>query len=63
MKIKTPYHQIMQKMVTILLMMKNGSSPDLVAKGVLNAATSENPSFGYLAANDIEQMVGQKKYI
>jgi hypothetical protein len=63
MKIKTPYHQIMQKMVTILLMMKNGSSPDLVAKGVLNAATSENPSFGDLAANDIEQMVGQKKYI
>ena len=33
MKIKTPYHQIMQKMVTILEMMKNGSSPDLVAKG------------------------------
>ena len=29
--------------------MEKGSSPDLVAKVVLKAVTSENPSFRYLA--------------
>ena len=46
----------MRKMVTRLeKTMKNGSSPDLVAKVVLNAVTSENPGLRYLAGNDAEQ--------
>jgi hypothetical protein len=35
-------------------LLKNGSSADVVAKVVLNAATSENPSPKYLAGKDIE---------
>ncbi len=59
---KSPYSQIIQKMVTGLEeMMKNGSSPDLVAKIVLNAATNENPSLRYLAGNDVEQLLGNKR--
>ena len=59
---KSPYSQIIQKMITGLeKMMKNGSSPDLVAKVVLNAATNENPSLRYLAGNDVEQWFGSKR--
>ncbi len=59
---KSPYSQIVQKMVTGLEeMMNNGSSPDLVAKVVLNAATNENPSLRYLAGNDVEQWLGSKR--
>jgi len=59
---KSPYSQIIQKMVTGLEeMMKNGSSPDLVAKVVLNAATNENPSLRYLAGNDVEQLLESKR--
>ena len=35
-------------------MIKNGSSPDLVAKVVLNAIRDENPKLRYLAGNDVE---------
>jgi hypothetical protein len=41
-------------------MMKNKSPPDLVAKVVLNAVTSENPSLRYLAGNDAEQWLGKR---
>ena len=59
---KSPYSQIIQKMITgFEEMMKNGSSPDLVAKIVLNAATNENPSLRYLAGNDVEQWLGSKR--
>jgi NAD(P)-dependent dehydrogenase (short-subunit alcohol dehydrogenase family) len=59
---KSPYSQIIQKMVTGLEeMMKNGSSPDLVAKVVLNAAINENPSLRYLARNDVEQLLESKR--
>src|SRR6476469_4609301 len=59
---KSPYSQIIQKMVTGLEeMMKNGSSPDLVAKVVLNAAINENPSLKYLAGNDVEQLLESKR--
>ena len=55
---KSPYSQIVQKMVTgFEEMMNNGSSPDLVAK----AATNENPSLRYLAGNDVEQWLGSKR--
>jgi len=58
---KSPYSQITQKMVTVLEdMMKNGSTPDLVAKVVLNAVTSQNPSLRYLAGNDVEQWLGKR---
>jgi len=58
---KSPYSQIIQKMVTVLEdMMKNGSTPDLVAKVVLNAVTSQNPSLRYLAGNDVEQWLGKR---
>jgi integrase len=56
------YAQIIQKMATgFEEMMKNGSSPELVAKVVLNAATNENPSLRYLAGNDVEQWLGSKR--
>jgi len=58
---KSPYSQIIQKMATgFEEMMKNGSSPDLVAKVVLNAVTSENPSLRYLAGKDVEQWLGNR---
>jgi hypothetical protein len=41
--------------------MENGSSPDLVAKVVLKAVTSENPSLRYLAGNDVEQLLESKR--
>jgi len=59
---KSPYSQIIQKMATgFEEMMKNGSSPDLVAKVVLYAATNENPNLRYLAGNDVEQWLGNKR--
>ena len=58
---KSPYSQIIQKMVNGLEeMMKNKSPPDLVAKVVLNAVTSENPSLRYLAGNYAEQWLGKR---
>ena len=58
----SPYSQIMQKMATSLEhMMENGSSPDLVAKVVLKAVTSENPSLRYLAGKDIETWMEGKR--
>jgi hypothetical protein len=41
-------------------MMENGSSPDLVAKVVLKAVTSENPSLRCLAGKDIETRMEDK---
>ena len=57
----SPYLQIMQKMATgFEEMMKNASSPDLVAKVVLNAVTTENPNLRYLAGNDVETWLGKR---
>jgi len=59
---KSPYSQIIQKMATgFEEMIKNGSSPDLVAKIVLNAIRDENPKLRYLAGNDVEHWLGNKK--
>ena len=59
---KSPYSQTIQKMATRFEeMMKNGSSPDLVARVVLKAATNENPNLRYLAGNDVEQWLGSKR--
>ncbi|MGA8082034.1 MAG: hypothetical protein WB988_09235 [Candidatus Nitrosopolaris sp.] len=41
--------------------MENGSSADVVAKVVLKAVTSENPSLRYLAGKDVETLIAAKK--
>src|SRR5215213_10802450 len=57
------YSQIMQKMsASFEHMMENASSsPDLVAKVVLQAVTSENPSLRYLAGKDVEMWIEAKR--
>jgi NAD(P)-dependent dehydrogenase (short-subunit alcohol dehydrogenase family) len=59
----SPYSQIMQKMAIVIEnMMKNSSSsPDLVAKVVLNAVTNENPNLRYLAGKDVETWLDSKR--
>jgi NAD(P)-dependent dehydrogenase (short-subunit alcohol dehydrogenase family) len=58
----SPYSQYMQKIASSFEhMMENGSSPDLVAKVVLKAVTSENPSLRYLAGKDIETWMEGKR--
>ena len=58
----SPYVQIMQKMAnTFEKMMKNSSSPDLVANVVLKAVKDQNPNLRYLAGNDVEQWLGVKR--
>ena len=58
----SPYSQIMQKMAASFEpLLENGSSADVVAKVVLSAATSENPSPKYLAGKDIETWMEAKR--
>ena len=58
----SPYWQLMQKIASSFEhMMENGSSPDLVAKVVVKAVTSENPSLRYLAGKDIETWMEGKR--
>jgi NAD(P)-dependent dehydrogenase (short-subunit alcohol dehydrogenase family) len=60
----SPYFQIMQKMSTSFEhMLENASSsPDLVAKVVLQSVTSENPSLSrYLAGKDVESWIEAKR--
>src|SRR5919204_2019812 len=58
----SPYSQIMQKIATSFEnMMKNSSSPDLVAKVVLKAVTNENPNLRYLAGKDVETWLDTKR--
>ena len=58
----SPYSQLMQKIASSFEhMMENGSSPDLVAKVVVKAVTSENPSLRYLAGKDIETWMEGKR--
>jgi NAD(P)-dependent dehydrogenase (short-subunit alcohol dehydrogenase family) len=60
----SPYSQIMQKMSTSFEhMLENASSPDVVAKVVLKAVTSENPSLRYLAGKDVEMWIDAKRNI
>jgi hypothetical protein len=57
----SPYSQIMQKIAGgFEKMMKNASSPDLVANVVLDAVRNENPSLRYLAGNDVEAWLGKR---
>ena len=58
----SPYSYMMQKMASgFEELMKNSSSADLVAKVVLNAIRDENPNLRYLAGNDVEQWLGNKR--
>ena len=57
----SPYSQIMQKMSTSFEHMLENASPDLVAKVVLKAVTSENPSLRYLAGKDVEMWIQAKR--
>jgi NAD(P)-dependent dehydrogenase (short-subunit alcohol dehydrogenase family) len=58
----SPYSQLMQKIaVGFEEMMKNASSPDLVAKVILSAIRDENPSLRYLAGDDVEAWLGGKR--
>jgi NAD(P)-dependent dehydrogenase (short-subunit alcohol dehydrogenase family) len=58
----SPYSQIMQKMSTSFEhMLENASSPDVVAKVILQAVTSENPSLRYLAGKDVEMWIEAKR--
>src|SRR5919106_1645818 len=57
----SPYLQMMQKTANgFEKMMKNASSPDLVANVVLKAVRNENPSLRYLAGNDVEEWLGKR---
>jgi NAD(P)-dependent dehydrogenase (short-subunit alcohol dehydrogenase family) len=58
----SPYSQLIQKMATSFEeMMKNASSPNLVAKVVLDAIRNESPNLRYLAGNDVEAWLGSKR--
>lgn len=58
----SPYTQITQKMASSFEgMMKNASSPELVAKVVLEAVTNQNPNLRYLAGKDIEASMEAKR--
>ena len=58
----SPYSTMMKKIANSFEeLMKNSSSPDLVAKVVLNAVKDENPNLRYLAGNDVEQWLGAKR--
>jgi NAD(P)-dependent dehydrogenase (short-subunit alcohol dehydrogenase family) len=60
--LNSPYSQIMRKMSTSFEhMLENASSPDVVAKVVLKAVTSENPSLRYLAGKDVEMWIDAKR--
>lgn len=42
-------------------MLENASSPDLVAKVVLQAITSENPGLRYSVGSDVERWIQAKR--
>ena len=58
----SPYSKIMQKMATSFEgMMKNSSSPEVVAKVVLEAVTNESPALRYLSGKDAETWLDAKR--
>jgi len=60
----SPYTQLMQNVATSFQhVIEGGSSTDVVAKVVLKAVTSENPTLRYLAGKDVETWIEGKKSI
>jgi len=58
----SPYTQITQKMASAFEeLTKNASSPELVAKVILEAVTNQNPNFRYLAGKDVEIWLDAKR--
>jgi NAD(P)-dependent dehydrogenase (short-subunit alcohol dehydrogenase family) len=58
----SPYSQILQRVAAnSAAATKSGSSPDLVAKVILNAVTNPNPNLRYLVGKDVENWVASKK--
>ena len=58
----SPYAQLMQNVATSFQhMIEGGSSTDVVAKVVLKAVTSQNPTLRYLAGKDVETWIEGKK--
>jgi hypothetical protein len=58
----SPYSQILQRVAANSTeATKSGSSPDLVAKVILDAVTNPNPNHRYLVGKDVENWVGSKK--
>jgi NAD(P)-dependent dehydrogenase (short-subunit alcohol dehydrogenase family) len=56
----SPYSQLMQHMISYIGHVPR-SPPDVVAKAVLKAVTSENPSLRYLAGKDAEGWIEEKR--
>ena len=60
----SPYSQMMQRSAAgFEKMMENASSPDVVAKVVLNAIRDKNPGLRYLAGSDVETWLGGKRKV
>src|ERR687897_1359029 len=60
----SPYLQMMQRSAAgFEKMMENASSPDVVARVVLNAIKDKNPSLRYLAGSDVETWLGGKRKV
>jgi NAD(P)-dependent dehydrogenase (short-subunit alcohol dehydrogenase family) len=60
----SPYSQMMQRSAAgFEKMMENASSPDVVARVVLNAIKDKNPSLRYLAGSDVETWLGGKRKV
>jgi len=59
----SPYSSMTKKMEDVFtkLMEQNSSPPSLVANVVLEAVTSKNSKFRYLAGKDVENWIDQKK--
>jgi NAD(P)-dependent dehydrogenase (short-subunit alcohol dehydrogenase family) len=58
----SPYSQMMQRSAAgFEKIIKNASSPDVVAKVVLDAIRDENPSLRYLAGSDVVSWLGGKR--
>jgi NAD(P)-dependent dehydrogenase (short-subunit alcohol dehydrogenase family) len=58
----SPYSQILQRTAANSAeATKGGSSPDLVAKVILDAVTNPNPNLRYLVGKDVENWVASKK--
>ncbi len=58
----SPYFKLFQNIGSgISEMLENGSTPELIAKTVLDAVTSDNPKIRYPAGNDVKQWLESKK--
>jgi NAD(P)-dependent dehydrogenase (short-subunit alcohol dehydrogenase family) len=58
----SPYSQLTENMVSFIEHgSETGSPPDVVAKAVLKAVTSENPNLRYLAGKDVEKWLEAKR--